>query len=73
MSDLAWFTGALVRDPGWLRSARMSIGAGLCHTLGQFAGRGLEGGDVATLREVLDVLDRLYALENALSPDWRTR
>jgi len=68
----SWFTAACVRElQGDLRSARMGIGATLCRGLGRAAGQGLDVGDVATVREVLDVIDRIYALENALSPNWR--
>lgn len=73
--DHSWFTGSLVREnQSALRNVRMNFSAVICYALGQGSnGRGLEVGDVATLREALDILDRIYALENALSPDWRTK
>jgi hypothetical protein len=73
-NSFSWFTQACVRSDlqADLRCVRMNLGAILCRGLGRAAGQGLETGDVATVREWLDVIDRIYALENAISPNWRT-
>jgi hypothetical protein len=71
--DRSWFTQSCANElQGDLHSARMGLSATLCRGLNQYMGRGLETGDVTTVREFLDILDRIYALENALSPNWRT-